>query len=96
MDGLEVDYPHLGKFTRATHVFATCIVDNAASLVHYGERFRAGEPSFFCPAQSTVNAVIQLELGRSMARSDRCSSDDIRGRPMTPRPFRRRRQRDRL
>ena len=43
VDGLELDYPNLGQFKRATHEFAVYIAENAGSLINYGERFRAGE-----------------------------------------------------
>ena len=52
--GLELDYPHIGKFAPATHEFATYIADNAASLINYGERFRAGERISSCLAESAV------------------------------------------
>ena len=52
-----VDYPNLGKFARATHEFATYIADNAASLINYGERFRAGERISSCLAESAVSAA---------------------------------------
>jgi len=62
--GLELDYTHLGKFARATHEFATYIADNAASLINYGERFRAGERISSCLAESTVNAVISKRFAK--------------------------------
>jgi len=31
VDGLELDYPHLGKFVRAAHEFAVYITSNAVS-----------------------------------------------------------------
>ena len=58
VDGLALDYPHLGKFARAAHEFAVYISCNAASLINYGERYRAGERISSCLAESTVNAVI--------------------------------------
>jgi hypothetical protein len=58
VDGLEADYPNLGKFKRAPHEFAVCIVSNAGSLINYGERFRSGERISSCLAESTVNTVI--------------------------------------
>ena len=67
--GLELDYPHIGKFARATHEFATYIADNAASLINYGERFRAGERISSCLAESTVNAVIS----KRFASASRCN-----------------------
>ncbi|MGH7117966.1 MAG: ISKra4 family transposase, partial [Acetobacteraceae bacterium] len=58
VEGLEVEYSYLGKFVRAAHDFANYIAANAASLINYGERFRAGERISSCLAESTVNAVI--------------------------------------
>jgi hypothetical protein len=40
---LEVDYPNLGEFARATHEFACYITSTTGSLIDYGERYRAGE-----------------------------------------------------
>ena len=34
VDGLEMDYPNLGKFARATHEFALDIATNAGSLIN--------------------------------------------------------------
>ena len=48
VDGLELDYPHLGKFARAAHEFAVYINSNTGSLISYGERYRAGE-NFLLP-----------------------------------------------
>jgi len=59
-----VDYPNLGKFARATHEFATYIADNAASLINYGERFRAGERISSCLAESAVNAVTSKRFAK--------------------------------
>lgn len=64
VDGLEVEYPHLGKFARAAHEFATYIADNTASLINYGERFRAGERISSCLAESTVNAAINERFAK--------------------------------
>ena len=58
VDGLEVEYSYLGKFSRTARDFANYIAANAASLISYGERFRAGERISSCLAESTVNAVI--------------------------------------
>ena len=52
VDGLEVEYSHLGKLARTAHDFANYIAANAASLINYGER------SSSCLAESTVKAVI--------------------------------------
>lgn len=76
VDGLEVDYPHLSKFMRAAREFAGYIAGNAASLINYGERYRAGERTSSCrpaPACSTE-------------RSGRCSSDGTQGWQMITRP----------
>ena len=64
VDGLELDYPNLGKFVRATHEFAVYIATNAGSLINYGERFRAGEQISSCLAESTVNAVISKRFAK--------------------------------
>ena len=58
VSGLEVEYSHLGKFSRAAHEFAAYVADNTGSLINYGERFRSGERISSCLAESTVNAVI--------------------------------------
>ena len=62
--GLEVDYPNLGKFARATHEFAVYITSNTGSLINYGERYRAGERISSCLAESTVNAVISKRFAK--------------------------------
>ena len=62
--GLELDYPNLGKFVRATHEFAVYIATNVGSLINYGERFRAGERISSCLAESTVNAVISKRFAK--------------------------------
>jgi len=64
VDGLAGDYPHLGKFMRATHDFAPYIAANTGSLINYGERFRAGERTSSCLAESTVNAVISKRFAK--------------------------------
>jgi hypothetical protein len=64
VDGLELDYPNLGKFVRATHEFAVYITTNTGSLINYGERFRAGERISSCLAESTVNAVISKRFAK--------------------------------
>jgi hypothetical protein len=64
VDGLEVDYPNLGKFARAAHEFAVYIANNASSLINYGERFRSGERISSCLAESTVNAVISKRFAK--------------------------------
>lgn len=37
--GLELDYPHLGKFARGAHEFAVYLANNRGSLINY---FRSG------------------------------------------------------
>lgn len=64
LDGLELDYPHLGKFTRAAHEFAVYINSNTESLINYGERYRAGERISSCLAESTVNAVTSKRFAK--------------------------------
>ena len=56
--GMEMDYPHLGKFARSAHEFAVYVRSNAGSLINYGERFRSGERISSAMAESTVNAVV--------------------------------------
>jgi hypothetical protein len=58
VDGLELAYPHLGRFKRATHEFAVYIDANAGSIVNYGERYRAGERISTAFVESTVGRVI--------------------------------------
>lgn len=62
--GLELDYPHLGKFARAAHEFAVYITSNTDSLINYGERYRAGERISSCLAESAVNAVISKRFAK--------------------------------
>jgi len=64
VEGLELDYPHLGKFARAAHEFAVYINSNTGSLINYGERYRAGERISSCLAESTVNAVISQRFAK--------------------------------
>lgn len=64
VDTLEVDYPNLPKFSRAAHEFAVYIAANTASLINYGERYRAGERISSCLAESTVNAVISKRFAK--------------------------------
>jgi hypothetical protein len=61
---LDVDYPNLGKFARTAHEFSVYITNNTASLINYGERFRAGERISSCLAESTVNAVISKRFAK--------------------------------
>jgi hypothetical protein len=58
VDGLEVDYPHLRRFTKAAHEFAVYVAENAGSIINYGERFRSGERISTAFVESTVNTVI--------------------------------------
>ena len=58
VDGLELAYPHLGRFKRAVHEFAVYVAENAGSIVNYGERHRAGERISSAFVESTVNAVV--------------------------------------
>jgi hypothetical protein len=62
--GLEMDYPHLGKFARSAHEFAVYIRSNAGSLINYGERFRSGERISSAMAESTVNAVVSKRFAK--------------------------------
>ena len=64
VDGLALDYPHLGKFVRAAQEFAVYIRSNTASLINYGERYRAGERISSCLAESSVNAVISKRFAK--------------------------------
>ncbi len=64
VDELEVDYPNLNKFVRTAHEFAVYIASNTASLINYGERYRAGERISSCLAESTVNAVISKRFAK--------------------------------
>jgi len=68
VDGLELDYPSLGKFARAVHEFAATIATNAGNLINYGERFRSGERISSCLAESTVNAVISKRFAKRQQR----------------------------
>ncbi len=62
--GLELDYPHLGKFARLAQEFAVYITSNAGSLINYGERFRSGERISAAMAESTVNAVVSKRFAK--------------------------------
>jgi hypothetical protein len=64
VDELDVEYQHLGKFSRAMHDFAVYITDNTGSLINYAERFRAGERISSCLAESTVNAVVSKRFAK--------------------------------
>ena len=61
---LALNHPHLGKFARTAHEFAVSISSNAASLINYGERYRAGERISSCLAESRVNAVISRRFAK--------------------------------
>ena len=58
VENLETDCPNLNKFARTAREFAVYIRSNAACLINYGERYRAGEPISSSLAESTGNAVI--------------------------------------
>jgi hypothetical protein len=58
VDGLELAYPHLARFKRATREFRVYIGENAGSIIDYGERYRAGERISTAFVESTVNTVI--------------------------------------
>ena len=62
--GLEMDYPHLGRFARSAQEFAIYIKSNAGSLINYGERFRAGERISSAMAESTVNALVSKRFAK--------------------------------
>jgi hypothetical protein len=64
VDGLALDYSHLGKFARAAHEFAVYIKSNTTSLINYGERYRAGERISSCLVESSVNAVISKRFAK--------------------------------
>jgi hypothetical protein len=64
VDGLALDYPHLGRFARAAYEFAVYIGSNTSSLINYGERYRAGERISSCLAESTVNAVLSKRFAK--------------------------------
>ena len=64
VDDLEVDYPTLGRFARASHEFSVYIASSVGSLINYGERYRAGERISSCLAESTVNAVISKRFAK--------------------------------
>ena len=64
LDGLELDYPHLGKFARAAREFAVYVSANRGSLINYGERFRSGERISSAMAESTVNAVVSKRFAK--------------------------------
>jgi hypothetical protein len=64
VEDLDVGYPNRRKLARAAHEFAVYITSNAGSLIHYGERYRAGERIPSCLAESTVNAVISKRFAK--------------------------------
>ena len=69
VDGLELNYPHLGKFVRAAQEFAVYVIRDAGSLTSYGERFRT--------------CYRKPEPARSMARFGRSSNAGIRASSTT-------------
>jgi hypothetical protein len=64
VDALDVDYPNVRKFAKATHEFSVYIAANAGSLINYGERYRAGERISSAFVESTVNAVISKRFAK--------------------------------
>ena len=58
VDGLEVAYQNLRRFTKAAHEFAIYVAENAGSIINYGERFRSGERISTAFVEATVNTVI--------------------------------------
>ena len=58
VEGLEVDYSNLRRFTRAAHKLAVYVAENAGSIINYGERYRGGERISTAFVESTVNTVI--------------------------------------
>jgi hypothetical protein len=58
VDGLELAYPHLARFKRATREFRVYIAENAGSIINYGERYRTGERISSAFVEGTVNTVI--------------------------------------
>ena len=67
VDALEVDYPNLSKFARAAQEFSVYIASNAASLINYGERYRAGERISSCLAESIGERRHQQALRQTSA-----------------------------
>ncbi len=61
---LKLDYPHLGKFSRAAHEFAVYGAANAGSLINYDERFRSDKRISSALAESTVNVVVSKRFAR--------------------------------
>jgi hypothetical protein len=58
VDGLELAYPHLARFKRATREFRVYIAENVGSIINYGERHRAGERISTAFVEGTVDTVI--------------------------------------
>ena len=68
VENLETDCPNLNKFARTAREFAVYIRSDAACLINYGERYRAGEPISSSLAESTGNAVISKRLISSASK----------------------------
>ncbi len=58
VEGVELAYPHLARFKRATREFRVYIAENVGSIINYGERYRAGERISTAFVEGTVNTVI--------------------------------------
>jgi hypothetical protein len=58
VDALQVDYPNLHKFARASHEFGVYIAANTGGLINYGESISS------CVAESTLNAVISKRFAK--------------------------------
>jgi hypothetical protein len=59
-----VDYPNLRKFEALAREFGVYIASNAASLINYGERYRAGERISSAFVEATVNAVVSKRFAK--------------------------------
>lgn len=61
---LELPYPNLKKFGAAAGDFYVYIDRNRASLINYGERYRAGERISSAFVEATVNAVVSKRFAK--------------------------------
>jgi hypothetical protein len=59
-----VDYDNLKKFGKLIREFRIYITSNSASLINYGERYRAGEHISSAFVESTVNAVVSKRFAK--------------------------------
>lgn len=59
-----VDYPNLRKFEVLAREFGVYIASNTASLINYGERYRAGERISSAFVEATVNAVVSKRFAK--------------------------------